>query len=194
MARTDDENIVYSDERKKGVIDRVIATLSGSFSGRYTRIGNKYKKIAKLLDSLTKIKNEMNGDFKELILQMFDDTDKVYTRVIKTAQLTITLSKESPKSTKEELNTEEYIAALEKLLTISMAELEQIKKACTHTMQIAAKSPGLRVEIDDDINDNNIMAKLEQYISLVSRKINAELKLYDQALDHLTHKIEIMGL
>ncbi len=152
-ARKVDPNIDYTDVPKKKSdptnIDRVVANMKGNPSGILTRIAKQYSALKKAEEELTKLRQGMNPQIKGLASEYFDDADKIYTRVIKTLQFTITLSKqiEIPAGTKETFQVEEFFLELLDMLPELGDELEKLKQKFTTIMPTPAKTPPAKLSV-----------------------------------------------
>src|SRR5574344_1245495 len=76
-------------------VERVVAELSGATSGSWTKLSKKYIDLDDDLKKLQLDRDKLNAAIKEQAQDIFDTADEVLTRVIETAQLSITLSKKS---------------------------------------------------------------------------------------------------
>ena len=76
------EDLVYTEKKSKGVIDKVSTTLSGSDSGRFTKLATRYARMKKAKEKLDEMMATLNADIKEQAVELFDAQDEVLTRSI----------------------------------------------------------------------------------------------------------------
>jgi hypothetical protein len=108
--------VKYSEKQVKGVLDKVTATLSGTDSASMTKLARRY---ARLEASMKKMKEEheaLNTRLKGDVQGYFEAEDVVLTRVVETAQFTLTMAKEIKKEGTKTVDYEKIIAALSVLV------------------------------------------------------------------------------
>ena len=121
--------------------DRVVAKLKSYNSQVYTKLANKLLRLEELENEIKALKEELKGETKENIHDLFDAEDAARTRVIETVSFIFTLSKD-PKVT-ESPKYKEILSELEKQLTPELIlVLESLKK---QLVTVTQKSPALRV-------------------------------------------------
>jgi len=157
-ARKVDPNINYHEvpkSKKDPSTDRVVAKLKSTPSGILTRIASQFSAIKKAEEDLTKLKNAMKPQIKGLAAEMFDDADRIYTRVVETLQFTITLSKQidTPAGEREKIDYEEIYLELLNMIPELGDELEKLKHKFTTIIPTPAKkAPAkLMVKHRDDV-------------------------------------------
>lgn len=140
-----DPEIEYTDKETKGVLDKVIATLSGTQSSGFTRVGKKYKEIDRIEKEIAAQKKQLNAETKEKMEELFDVEDEVLTRVVETASLTLTLSKQTAAKKAEyekvsELDAEGMLNELAEMLPDLTNTLNTLRKKYTKEVE-RVKSP-----------------------------------------------------
>ena len=145
------EELAYEEKKVKGQLDRVILSLQGNQSGKFTRLISRYKKLQKAVEKLQEHQALLNADIKEEVEDLFNADDEVLTRVVDTISATLTLSK------KQSVRTEkvDYALILEKLVALVPELEEQVKLLVEeHTkITVAEKSPALRTTIKEGLKD-----------------------------------------
>lgn len=102
-----DPNIEYEEISSKGKLDKAIAKLKGADSGTVTKLAKKFHEAQKEIDRLERDKKDAHEKLNEQVLARFDAaTDLVVTRVLETAEFTVTLSKQQ--ADKEDKNVIDY--------------------------------------------------------------------------------------
>ena len=114
MKEARDASLSYTEKKVKGQIDRVIVELEGHESGKFTRITNRFRRLKFLKEAIAEREKGMNEEIKDAMTKYFDATDEIYTRVIDTISLTMTLAK-NPASV-EKFDAKGYTEHLEDLL------------------------------------------------------------------------------
>jgi len=187
-ARQTHPEIEYKEKKVKGVLDRVIALLSGNKSGAFTRIAQRYKRIDRLAKLMKDERDALNKEVKAKILPLFDAQDEIYTRVIETASLTITLSRVQSGSN-EYLDIESYVEELEKLMPGMEKQIEALRKQFTIVEEFE-KDSALRVKVKEDESED----RLTQYASRAAAMISAHTDALGAKLDSLKQHMAADGL
>jgi hypothetical protein len=193
-------NLVYTEKKVKKVLDRVTVELKGKQSETCTKLAKKYNEIHELEKQLEAMTLKLNTDAKEHVLQYFNAQDEVLTRVIKTASLTLTLSKRTVKVTPEE-----HVADLEGFyqeLLIILPELEDKLKVLRdkYTKIIPASkhevSPAIRIKIPKpgDVEESlqeaagGFWSKVEDLGGRLLKIFKVWGQRFDQKLEKLAEK------
>lgn len=157
-ARKIDPSIEYheiSKTKKDSTVDRVVAKLKGTPSGILTRIASQFAAIKKAEEDITKLKNAMKPQIKGLAAEMFDDADRIYTRVVETLKFVITLSKQidTPAGQRENVDYEQIFLELLDMLPELKDELVTLKHKFTTIIPIPAKTPSAKLSVKhrDDV-------------------------------------------
>src|SRR5690606_39404420 len=115
------------------------AHLNSYESGRYTKLGRNLHRIERLESRIKQIKEEVKGETKELVADLFNAEDAVRTRVVETVSFTFQLTKD-PKAT-ETVQYAKVLKELEEHLTPELIQvMESLKAKYSSTVQ---KSPSL---------------------------------------------------
>jgi len=179
-----DPNVSYSSEEKKGEITKVIANLSSYQSGRYTKLGRNLNRIKWLSEKIDQLKEEVKGEAREAIADLFHAEDACRTRVVETVGFTFNLTKDP--APQKSVQYAKVLEELEGHLTPELvAVLEGLKNKFSTTIQ---KAPSLKasdkrmesVELNEGIFDN-IRAWARKFYD----KITSWGKRYDAKLDQL---------
>lgn len=189
--------ISYRDKKVKGILDRVVAVLSGNKSGQFTRIAQRYRRINRLAKLIKKERDDLNQTVKDKIKDLFNAEDEILTRVIETASLTITLSKEQT-TTETYFDIEGYVEELEKLIPGLETQLKKLRKKYT-TVDTFTKSAALRVklkdkgeeEITESLPDaiNDLLGRVKNWANKVLQSVEQWLISFDAKLDDLERRV-----
>jgi len=175
-----------SDDSSK--VSKVIATLQSYDSARYTKLGRNLLRIEELANELTKLKEEVKQEQRELVADLFDVTDEALTREVDTVGFLFTLSKK-PKET-ETFKYAKILEEFQKTLTPDLINiLEHIKskyKTITH------KEPSLsmfdkkhKVESVNEGFTDKIMDYLKRFKEYIMNKLGK----YDKEFAKVTSEV-----
>lgn len=197
-ARQKHPDINYVEKKTKGIVDRVIAVLTGNKSGAWTRIAQRYERLDRLQKLLKKERDKLNLDVKDKIDVLFDAEDALLTRVIETAQLTISLSKATT-ANDVYFDIEGYVEELETLVPHLEDQLKVLREKYT-TVEEIVKSPALRVRLHPkkpevrESDEDSIFDKFNTFIKKSAKLVYLRLADYDKALDTLKAKMQKDGI
>lgn len=171
------KSLTYSTKEVKGVVDRVIVELKGTESSKMTKLAKRFQELEDEIDALEKVKKQIGAEIKSNVTELFDATDVVYTRVVETAKVSLTLSKQEEASKK--VNYEKVVEMLVVMVPDLTDKIEQLKVACS--TEVKAREPSLRVKVDEGFKE--IWAKIKSSASALLLKFNVWAKRYDAKLD-----------
>jgi uncharacterized spore protein YtfJ len=128
----------------------------------------------------------LNAKIKDEALDLFDAEDEIYTRVVETVSMVITISKKTvSKTTKTD-----YEKVLEELVKLVPELTEQVKdliEANTTTKEVE-KSPGLRVDVNEGLTLKGIKAFARKALA----KVKTWGKSYDRKLDNIKKLVDTL--
>jgi len=165
------------------VVERVIAGLKGKESASWTRLTKEYVDIDDKLKKLTVDRNKLNDDIKSAAAELFDVADDVLTRVIETAQLTLTLSKKTKKDATTEVDYEKVVKSLleSKLVPGVKKMLDELIKANSKAIaasEVPEKLTVKRNKVDEGFSLNGIKA----WFSGLAKKLKGMIASFDEDL------------
>lgn len=189
------DNIQYSDEFKikTGEITKVVATLKGKHSEYVTKIMKELLPLRKTIAELNETQNKLSHDAIDYLDELFDESDLLCTRAIKTASYTLTLSKKSLSVEKSTVVTDwesiaKELASMSSELTEKFNELKtiytKVEKEFTKGTSTQLKSIE---KIDEGISD--IYNKIKSIINKFKNSIKTWLKYYDKNLLKIQKKL-----
>lgn len=188
-------SVSYKEEKTKGVVVKVIATLEGSEAGRLTKLAREYHKLSKALDKIEAAKKERNAQLKELIGDTFDpEADKFYTRVVTSASFAASLAKEThPDDVAEKIEIE-YDKLVEGLIKLIAEELQpaaqELVEACTRRWKPDPKSPNLSVKALDEGVAALALSAVAGWWRDIKAKVEKHLARFDKGLPKLEAQFE----
>lgn len=185
------EDLVYTEKKSKGVIDKVSTTLSGSDSGRFTKLATRYARMKKAKEKLDEMMSTLNADIKEQAVELFDAQDEVLTRIIETSSVILTIGKRESDAEVEKttVNYAAIIKQITELVPELTEKLEEIIAANTTVEKEikVAKSPQLRIAVkESDQLDEGVLNDVKQLISALRRKFKdvlRSMKLWGRSYD-----------
>lgn len=168
----------YTEKKVKGQIDRVIATLEGNQSGKFTKLISRYKKLQKGVQALAQQQELLNTRLKEEVEDYFDAEDEVFTRVIETISATMTIAKKTTSvSTKVDYPAilEDLVSQLTELVPDLTEKVQELTEKHT-TITKTEKSPALRTTIKDTLKEgtftdaiNELKRTLKSFLSSIKK-------------------------
>ena len=199
-----DSSLTYNEKKVKGIVDRVTVELEGVKSATATKLAKRFKELKTLKEQIDKETEELKTQAREHALGLFDAADEIYTRVVETCSLTITVSKQItktipaiPDSETSEFDFEGFYKDLSVLVPELIGKMEDLKKLYTKVTKIpgkpeqvvpADKNPSIRV----DLNETSMMDKFSEWVSKVYIWITNWCIDYDQKLLNLKNKYQII--
>lgn len=185
-------DLPYTEKKSKGAIDKVIVTLEGNESGKFTKLAKRFKELRTATDELSKATDELNRDIKEQAIEFFDAADEIHTRIVETVSMTILIGKRQPDSIEKtsKVNYEQIIkdiTALVPELTEKIAEIVDANTQVEEKLKVA-KAPQLRVDLKEGVMEDVLKAA-----KAIGRKLLAVIKPwargYDRKLKDLNNRI-----
>ena len=180
------KDLPYTEKKTKGAIDKVIVELSGKESEKFTKLASKFKNLRKKTDELSAETDNLNREVKDLAIDLFDATDEVYTRIVETVSMTISISKREPDSLQrtEKVDYEKIIKEIQALVPGLSDKIDEIIKANTEVKEEmkTAKAPQLRVKMNEGLGDDvikflkNIGKRLIQSVRPWAREFDRKAK------------------
>ena len=187
-------DLPYTEKKSKGAIDKVIVTLEGKQSEKFTKLAKRFKELRVLTDELGEKSDALNKEVKEEALELFDATDEIYTRIVETCGLTITVGKRTPDyyADKTTVNYEQIIKDITALVPGLKDKIDEIIAANTQVEEKlkVAKAPQLRVDLKEDFSIDAIL----KFARSIGRKLLSSIKTwgrsYDKQVADLRKRIE----
>lgn len=184
-----DKDLDYATELKKGEIDKVIVSLEGNKSGTMTKLAKRFKEIDKQLKQIEKEHDKVKDEAKDIVSGLFDAEDEVYTRVVRTASLALTLSK-SIKHTSDVVDYEKIANELISLLDGELLQkAEEIKKKYTILGSVQKATPKLSVKVEES-KFTDFVQKVATYFDNFAAKFKNWGKEYDKKLDSIEKQMQ----
>lgn len=182
-------DLPYTEKKSKGAIDKVIVSLDGSHSTKFTKLAKKFKELKEATEDLSAKTNALNAEIKDEALDLFDASDEVYTRIIETVSMTLNISKRQPDSIDkvEKINYEKIIADITALVPELTDQINEIIKANTTVEEKVkvAKSPALRVDLKEAASLKELIAFAKRTFKSMLSAIKAWGRSYDKKLSDI---------
>ena len=175
--------VKYSEKQVKGVLDRVTATLAGSDAANMTKLAKRYARLEASMKAMKEKHDELNARLKGDVADLFEAEEVVLTRVVETAQFTLTLAKEIKKADTTEVDYASIIAALSALIPDELqAKVEAI--TAKYTKVVPAKDPIKRLSVSKEV----VKEGLWDWVKGFMASIMSWAARYDAKLDRLREK------
>lgn len=202
--RVDGPEVTYrmeNDNKSKALqkeFTRVVAQVTGRTSARFTKLAKKFIEIEELNKRVTELRDSTNEENKRIMEGFFDAGDNIYTRVIKTKSIALTMAKDT---VEKEVRTETFNSAeFMKDLDILMEGLDQevissiqllIEKHTTVENVFQKERKGrithkLATDVSEDIGSD--LSKAKKIADLVEDVTDLRMKKFDGILDSLEAK------
>jgi phage-related protein len=168
-------------------ISKVIATLKQSTAGYATKLGKELEDLLRTKEEVDKKIEDMKADIRPFVAELFDAKDDVFTRVVETAKVVITLGRAE---TRAAFNKEKFLKSIATEFPQLVKRFDEISVECTNVSNISAKlSVGLKNEgIGDAIK--NLFNKVKNEVSKIVKGIKNYLVGYDRKLEEWNSIIE----
>ena len=184
-----DPNTQYDELEKGGKVDTVIAELKGAKSKEATMLAKKFDAARTALKTATDQYNKLNEEITDLAVGLFDPIDEVTFRLVKTASVTLSLSRVNPPAEKEVVD---YKAIYEKLITLVdgslMDQINQIKAECTSITKSAPRKPSVKVEMNEGVI-SDIATKAKAMLKTLFANVKKWMVSYDRQLKSIEKDI-----
>ena len=177
------KDLKYTEKQAKGVIERVTTALSGTESATLTKAAKRYVRLENSLKAMKEKRDELNEHLKNSVEGVFDAEDAILTRVVETAQFTLTLAKEIKKDPTKSTDYEAVLKAVMALVDENLqAQINKLIEA--YTQEIPAKTPPKKLTVSEGIVD-----KLRAWGNALASRFQSWGKSYDKKLNALKAKI-----
>jgi hypothetical protein len=178
--------VTYTEKQAKGALDRVTAKLAGSSAANMTKLAKRYARLEASMAAMKEKHSELNARLKEDVADLFNAEDVVLTRVVETAQFTLTMAKEIQKTEgSKEKDYDSIIAALSALISGELQpRVEHIIEKYTKT--IPPKPPIKKLSVSKEITEG-MLDTIKRTAASFLKAIKSWATRYDQKLTKL-HK------
>ena len=187
-------DLPYTEKKTKGEIDKVIVTLSGNESGKFTKLAKQFKDLKEKTEELAAATNKLNTEIKESAIEFFDAADEIHTRIVETISMTILIGKRQPDSIEKtsKVNYEQIIKDITALVPDLSDKIDEIIQANTQVEEKlkVAKAPQLRVDLKEDFSFDSII----KFARSIGKKLLSSIKTwgrsYDKQVSDIRKRIE----
>lgn len=179
----------YTEKQAKGVLDRVTATLKGSDAANMTKLAKRYARLEASMAAMKEKHAELNARLKEDVADLFNAEDVVLTRVVETAQFTLTMAKEIQKTEgSKEVDYASIIAALSALISEELQpRVEQIIEKYTKT--IPPKPPIKKLSVSKEITNEGLLDTIKRMAASFLKSIKSWASRFDSKLLKLKQQL-----
>lgn len=177
-------------KKKTNELEKIIVTLKKNESGKYTKMAKKFVDIHNQLQELGELKSKLGGNIIDFVHGTIKEEEKFYTKILKTAQVTLTVSKESPPETKIEKKVD-YDAVLKKLSEAFPEITKQIDQLILeHTKVVESLTGGKKayisvsnIKIEEGMKDS--LLDILDYCKRIFEKLKESLGRTNESLDSI---------
>jgi len=189
LAEARDPKRTYTEKSVKGVVERVTAQLKGSDSGNWTKLARRYARLEASLVALKEQRDRLNLTLKDQVADVFDPADVVLTRVVETAQFTITLNKQTkkPDTTETRIDFEKIAGALAELISDDLQpKVDEIVKQYTTVEVVPGKTNAASLKVSkEELNEAMSFGQVTAWVKRMVKSITDWASRYDRKLDGL---------
>jgi hypothetical protein len=186
-------DVGYEDVMKGGEIDTVIATLKGNRSREATKLAKKFDVIKSKLKTLTEEYDKANEAISAYAFDVFDARDAFAYRVVKTASITLSISKTTHPDQRPTKEVVDYKAVYEKIANLVdeslLPQIEAIIKEYTTITRSTIRKPSVKVEVNESLI-TDFIAKIKSIAKSIKSAITDWGKAYDKELKKLEADID----
>lgn len=186
-------DVGYEDVMKGGEIDTVIATLKGKRSSEATKLAKKFDVIKSKLKTLTEEYDKANEAISAYAFDVFDARDAFAYRVVKTASITLSISKTTHPDQRPTKEVVDYKAVYEKIANLVdeslLPQIEAIIKEYTTITRSTIRKPSVKVEVNESLI-TDFIAKIKSIAKSIKSAITDWGKAYDKELKKLEADID----
>lgn len=184
-------NVKYTEKQVKNVLERVTATLSGSDSANMTKLAKRYARLEVSMKAMKEQHETLNAKLKGDVQGLFDAEDIIYTRVVETAQFTLTMVKEVQKTEgTTEVDYKSIVAALTALVSEDLqGKVEEI--IAQYTKVVPPKAPIKKLTVSKEVGAplaEGFLETLKNKAIRLLKSITGWATSYDNKLDALKKK------
>jgi len=180
--------VKYTEKQAKGVIERVTASLTGSDSANMTKLAKRYARLEVSMKAMKEQHEALNTKLKGDVQGLFDAEDIIYTRVVETAQFTLTMVKEVQKTeTTTEVDYKSIVAALSALVSDDLqGKVEEI--IAQYSKIIPPKPPIKKLSVSKEVVKEGFLDTLKNVAMRLMKSLTSWGESYDSKLDALKKK------
>lgn len=187
------EGVKYSEKKMRGEINKVVAELKNTDSSSMTRLARKYAQIDRLSKRIAAQRDKLNKEATEAVESLFDVEDEIYTRVVETISLSMTLSKKEEERTvtTTTFDADGFVDELFELMPSLESALLELKEKYTkvETITHPARKPSLRVKVKENVI-KDLYNKLKDYATKFKDYIMSKLRKFDDGFNSLKRKVD----
>ena len=185
--------VKYTEKHVKNVLERVTATLSGNDSAVMTKLAKRYARLEASIAAMEEKHKELNTQLKGNVQGLFDAQDVVLTRVVETAQFTLTMAKEIKKT--ESTSTVDYKSIAAKLAELIPAELQSKIEEITaeYTKIVPPKDPVQKLSVSKEVAKLNegFLETLKNKAIRLLKSLTSWASKFDSKLDSLKLQLKV---
>lgn len=191
------QDVAYTEKKAKNAIVKVTAELQGHDASVMSQLARRFDRLKVAIERMSEKRDELKGNLKERVTDLFNAEDAILTRVVDTASFSLTLAKQSTEKTPKTVVDWEGIA--KELSALIPAELEErVKEVHAAYTKInimdppepgfkvtnkAAKEAAKNVSVEESIAD--IWDKLKKAMSKLVKSVASWSVSYDKKLAKL---------
>jgi hypothetical protein len=181
--------LAYTEKQVKGTLDRVTVALKGTDSANMTKLAKRYARLEVSMKAMKEKHEELNTRLKSEVQDLFEAEEVVVTRVVETAQFTLTMAKEIQKTEgSKEVDYNSIIAALSALIPSELqSRVDEITEK--YTRLIPPKAPIKKLSVSKEVPESiNLVEGIFDFIKNFVKSITNWATRFDAKLENLKRK------
>lgn len=156
------------------VIDKVILELEGNQSGVMSKLTSRYHRLDKAVKLMAEKKLELNAKIKDTVEGLFDAEDVLYTRIVETVSMTITLSKAEKAETKQPKIVVDYKAIVQALSEMSDELAEKVKEVTMlYTVSVPPEDTPVALRVKSKLEEGVMVDGWKKFKSLLTKSVKS---------------------
>jgi hypothetical protein len=191
QGKVDSPEVSYDSKSKGGEIHKVIANLTGNWSGKYTKLGRNLLRIERINARVNSLKEEVKDDTRVMIADLFNADDACRTREVETINFLFKITADPVAATTYKYK--EILDELEEFLTPDL--LKKKEELMEKYKQVNAPKPA-SIKLAKDKAEEGLeegIGDIWKNIKAACRKFYSNMlawgQNYDARLDLLKAKV-----
>lgn len=202
------ENLDYIETKAKGVVTKLTVHLTGSSADKVNRLVEAIENTRNQIDELTTVQKSLTDEAKGYSQTLFDEADKIYSRIVETNKATITFSKVVPKiDHKEDRDDKKAEKLINDILSLLIDQQDELSKSIVEMIKACdwikkydeVKIPAEKVTTKSVVQEGvveftkDLIRKIKSKVSATVKKIKTYIEDFDSIQKRIDTKIDTLS-
>ena len=202
------ENLDYIETKAKGVVTKLTVHLTGSSADKVNRLVEAIENTRNQIDELTAAQKSLTDEAKGYSQTLFDEADKIYSRIVETNKATITFSRVVPKiDHKEDRDDKKAEKLINDILSLLIDQQDELSKSIVEMIKTCdwikkydeVKIPPEKVTTKSIVQEGvveftkDLIRKIKSKVSVTVKKIKAYIENFDSMQKRIDTKIDTLS-